>query len=288
MNDESPFAVVPELDRLFGEYYASKNRNDYFDESGKGKFKILCDRFGIDHISVLEYAINSKYKSSNLYCHFKDDMEFCGSFPCFFRPPVSDQGPYPDKQLWVLFFHLYKHRRVPSDKELCNKLISQIMSWSLIAECVRHQMSAAISTKMKEILDDSNSKFSKSFKWNDLSNKALKHIVADLQMKKKMTNKEVHFIERIVKRAREVAAGEYVKTETPTCICGTKMKLIAAIDCCSDGINCDRCHKNIYGGNLLYHCPLQVHPVHKTGYDICLECAAKNREPSHASGMCDL
>ena len=200
-------SLVNELDQLFGEYYASKKRRDYFNESGKGKLWSLCERSSIDHNNWLKEIIEKE----DIYDLLRNDKSFFPDFPCFSHPPFSDQGPYRKEQLCLVFDQLYEHRLVPSDKELCMKFIPEFMSWFHIAESVKHQMNTALCTKMKEVLEDSNSDFTKGFELNDFSQQAVTHFVANLQQRRKLSNKEVEFIERVVDRAREFEAGKDIE-----------------------------------------------------------------------------
>ena len=79
-----------------------------------------------------------------------------------------------------------------------------------------------------------------------------------------------------------------MKTKEATCICDTKMKLLAVKDCyaSSSRVNCDKCGETIHERGFVYHCPLGHHPAHEYGYDICTECAASEWDPSYASGTC--
>ena len=78
------------------------------------------------------------------------------------------------------------------------------------------------------------------------------------------------------------------KTKEATCICAAKMELLAAKDCYeqSGDVHCNRCFEMLHGMDLVYHCPLDDHPIHEQGYDICLECAANEWDLSYASGTC--
>ena len=203
----SPYSLVQELDKLFGEYYASKKRNDYFNQSGQGKFRSLCERLGIAHNNWLKITIEKE----DIYDHLRDDNTFFLDFPCFSHPPFSDQGAYREEQLCLVFDQLYEYRRVPSDKELCTKFIPEFMSWFHIAESVKHQMTSSLCTKMKEVLEDENSDFTKNFELNDFSQEAVGQFVANLQQRRKLSNKEVDFIERVVYRAREFEAGKDIE-----------------------------------------------------------------------------
>ena len=199
------FSLVQELDQLFGKYYASKDRTDYFDGSGKGKFWSLCEDYGQAHDSALKQFIAADY----IYDHFLADNAFSRDFPCFSRPPFSESGPYSGEQLCLLFDQLYEQRRVPWDKELCMKLIPEFMSWFHIAESVKHEMSTGISIKMKEVFDDWKS--SRPSKLNDFTPDAMEKFIADLQEKRKLNNKEVEFIRSAVERARHFEAGKDIE-----------------------------------------------------------------------------
>ena len=198
-------SLAEELDQLFGEYYASKNRFDYFEESGKGKFWSLCKRHGLEFSELLEEANDLGLFSD----HLLGASAFIADFPCFSHPPFSEQGPYRNEQLMFVFDELYQQRLVPSDKELCMKFIPEFMSWSHIAECVKHQMSAELGNKMKDVFDDW--KFEESFELNDFGSDAVRQFIADLQRKRKLSNKEVEHIHGVVERARKFEAGKDVE-----------------------------------------------------------------------------
>lgn len=44
--------LIQEIDQLLGQYYISKNRTDYFDEDGIGKFRSFCNDNEITDIDL--------------------------------------------------------------------------------------------------------------------------------------------------------------------------------------------------------------------------------------------
>ena len=67
-------------------------------------------------------------------------------------------------------------------------------------------MHTAISTKMHEVIEDVKS--SKVFSIEDIGEEAVKQFIGLLQRKRRLSNKEVAFIQNAVARARKFKSGK--------------------------------------------------------------------------------
>ena len=68
--------LIKELDQLLGQYYASKQRNDYFDKAGKGKLLLFGKK--LDRQQIMEYPDDFCRSIISSALEKNDD-----EFPCF-------------------------------------------------------------------------------------------------------------------------------------------------------------------------------------------------------------
>ena len=175
-------SIVRKVDRLLGIYYLSQNQNDYYDTNGNGKFYNWCEEQGFaDDDDILEELQHDL--DENVLLFFIDEH---GEFPCY--EPLLDTDPEKHKK--EQFLHLI---RLYADKEDV-----LIVSWWNIAECLKHEMYTAIYSKVQEAIKEVTS----SIDMYGLGAGPIRKFIFALQNKKKLTNREVIFIQNAVKRAR--------------------------------------------------------------------------------------
>ena len=211
-NADENFKSIRELDQLLGKYYASKGYETYFDGTGRGKFRIwLHDEGRNDDQCDSWFQWNPKVKHDLKtwifeYFHPNDD------FPCFetSRQPVSRE--LQKRQFAHMFLKLFRLRVVPTNDELRMSFLRENISWWNIAECLKHEMYTAISTKMHEVIEDIKS--SKMMAIDDIGGNAVMQFIDLLQSKMTLSNKEVTFIHCAVGRAREFKSDERDSTDT--------------------------------------------------------------------------
>ena len=217
---------VQELDNLFGEYYESHNRNDYFATENKGKFETLCGIGRLNDDDKLKKSIetvSSKFMETiqrwdTSSEHSKDQfIRIFGDFPCFSNLLNPNNAKNIYLQYCTVLVHLYEQRRVPPDHVLAKYVISKYLTWNHIAEAeyviskyltwnhiaeaLKHQMYPLIGTTMQSAIDGLES--DKSFKIEDISPTALDIVITRMQKQKKLSNKEVDFIKNVLRRANE-------------------------------------------------------------------------------------
>ena len=221
------------VDQLLGEYHVSRNKGEkYFDETGTGKFRKYIDQeWGYvpdddylrecmqdDPESFCTNRMISWYKMArNLKCWRTenvngDDEELDEVFP-FFEPLRKMDGPLHRMQQFVVIFqYIYEHERIPTVIELKSSILAKynFISWWHIAESLKHEMYKAISVKMHEVMDSAEMK---EYDTNDTKKEAFNEekvmkIIALLQTKSKLSNKEVVFIRNAVQRARQFKAAK--------------------------------------------------------------------------------
>ena len=211
--------VILKMDQLFGKYYASKNRNDYFDGNMRGKFQFWCEvsnlndeeqlKTFVKHLTAKLGEHNNQWEqmphdgvsyNSEIQSQF---MRIFGDFPCFIVSSTSKNSVKICRQFCVVLVHLYRHRDVPSSSILAEYAISRTLTWRHIAESVKQQMYPLIGTAMQSAIDDSKS--DGSFKIEDINSTVLNKIVDAMQKKMKLDNKEVEFIGSVLRRAHKFA-----------------------------------------------------------------------------------
>ena len=101
--------LIKELEQLLGQYYASKQRNDYFDKAGKGKLLLFGKK--LDRQQIMEYP--DDYCRSIISSALEENDD---EFPCFTDRQMG--WKQRRKQFAHLFQYLYEHRAVPSDSDL--------------------------------------------------------------------------------------------------------------------------------------------------------------------------
>ena len=76
------------------------------------------------------------------------------------------------------------------------------MNWNHIVQCIRHEISAAMSASMAAAVQSMKMNDLISSK-NDLSEETLEQVLLSMQMRGSLSNKEIAYIRGAVKRARE-------------------------------------------------------------------------------------
>ena len=196
--------LVQELDNLFGEYYESHDRNDYFGTENKGKFQTICGIWGYNDDGCKRSIEGLISNFTERIQRFESNEQFMGVFGDF--PPFSNLlNPNNAKNIYLQYctvlVHLYEQRRVPRDHVLVEFAISQCLTWNHIAEALRHQMYPLIGTTMHSTIDGLKS--DESFMIENISPTALDIVIPTMQKQKKLSNKEVEFIKNVLRRANE-------------------------------------------------------------------------------------
>ena len=169
-------SIIRKIDRLLGIYYLSKNRNDYYDENGNGKFYNFCEEYGFDD-DILVWVLQGDDIDKNLLVMLFFPQN--GDFPCY--EPLRDSDPE-------------KHQK----EQFLRLIRSYVISWWNIAECLKHEMYTAIYSKMHEVIEENKA----SINVYDLDADAIDKFISMLQNKKQLSNREVIFIQNAVRRAR--------------------------------------------------------------------------------------
>ena len=197
---------IDELDQLLGEYYASKNYKNYFDETGRGKFRLFIVTRGWNDDQWNSY-ITGHNRIDDLRTWMLDDIFHPNDdFPCFHRSTadnsVHEHAPRTLQRghFAHIFMKLYHLRMVPSDDELRMSFFRESISWTQIAESLKHEMYSAISTKMHEVIDDIKS--TEIMAVDHIGEDAVDQFIDLLEGKITVSNKEAIFIQNAVARAR--------------------------------------------------------------------------------------
>ena len=200
---------IRETDQLLGEYYASNEYKNYFDETGRGKFRLMMEDNGCDDDILQSWMVQDRFRKDLESWMFDEHFHSNDEFPSFQTSQESPESVPRElqKKLFAhLFLELYRLRAVPTNDELRMSLFCDSISWWHIAECLKHEMHTAISTKMHEVIEDVKS--SKVFSIEDIGEEAAKQFIDLLQRKRRLSNKEVAFIQNAVARARELKSGK--------------------------------------------------------------------------------
>ena len=88
-------------------------------------------------------------------------------------------------------------------KSMKNKIFTQTMSWKHIVECIRHEMSAVISTSMEAAVT--------AAKVVDLSDESVVRVLREMQKRINLSNTEALYIKNAVQRARKYKEAEDLK-----------------------------------------------------------------------------
>ena len=189
--------LLEQLDKLLGQFYSPRNRKDYFDENGKGRFRQFCEEELHDDDDIKE-QLKEDMEDSELAD--EDFLEYFMKYtPYYSSTETYDEGRSQQEQWWYIIQYLYQHRQLPPHSV-------PFISWRDISDAVKHQMYSAIGTKMDEVIEDIEE--SESVKLYDLSAKAVDNFVNLLQQKKRMSNIEVAFFRDIVERAKQYQMGQ--------------------------------------------------------------------------------
>ena len=190
-------SLCEQLDKLWGQYYSPRNRKDYFDENGRGRFGQFCEECGMDD-EVLEEELKCVMEDTQLAD--EDFLEAVMKYTAYYSSTETyDEGRSQQEQWWYIIQYLYQHRQLPPHSV-------PFISWRDISDAVKHQMYSAIGTKMDEVIEDIEE--SETAKLYDLSPKAVGDFVNLLQQKRRMSNIEVTFFRDLVERAKQYSLGQ--------------------------------------------------------------------------------
>ena len=192
---------IHEMDLLLGEYYASNEYNNYFDGTGRGKFRLMMEDIAFDDDILQSWMIQDRFRKDLESWLFHEHFHSNDEFPSFQTSQESVPRELQKKQFAHLFLKLNRLRAVPTNDELRMSFLRESISWWHVAECLKHEMHTAISNKMHEVIDDIKS--SKVISVGDIGEEAVRKFIDLLQRKRRLSNKEVIFIQNAVGRARE-------------------------------------------------------------------------------------
>ena len=143
---EQETILLEQLDKLLGQYYSPKNRKDYFDENGKGRFRQICEQELIDYDDEIEEELKKDMEDSELA--YEDFCENIMKYtPYYSSTETYDEGRSQKEQWWYMIQYLYQYRQLPPHSV-------PFISWRNISDAVKHQMYSAIGTKMVEVIGD--------------------------------------------------------------------------------------------------------------------------------------
>ena len=200
------YRLILELDSLFGVYFAARNRKKYYVQRGTGIYRAMCQWKELKDDKVRKQMIEDPNEHRSEFLKAIKDVE--GSFPCFEPLRTTDSAELREtrerEQLFFLFQHIYEYRTVPVAAKLRENFLRRHISWRHLAQSLKHEMCSEISTKIRQVVEIGEEEDPR------LDSKILtvKRLIADLQEKGKLTNKEITFIRNAVKRAREFRAGK--------------------------------------------------------------------------------
>ena len=197
---------IHEMDQLLADYYGSKNYVTYFDETGRGKFRSLIEDWGWNDNQCHSWMERDNFRHKLETCLFDEWFHPDDAFPCFERSQPLVSRELQRKQFAHMFLKLYRLRVVPTNDALRMSFLRESMSWLQIAQCLKHEMYTAISTKMHEVIEDIQ--FSKTILIEDIGDEAVMQFIDLLQAKRQLSNKEVAFIQNAVNRARDFKSGK--------------------------------------------------------------------------------
>eukprot|EP01084_Bolivina_argentea_P100450 180356_1 len=109
--------------------------------------------------------------------------------------------------------------QLPVDKKTCERLITQLMAncddiklnafrpntidvalnWEHICKCIKHEMYPMLSSAVESIISNTKEVI---VNVDDISTNAVNKLIERLQKKRKLGNEEVHYLRKLVKRAR--------------------------------------------------------------------------------------
>ena len=182
-SNEQKESILQTLDRQLGEYYAARNRDDYFDENGNGKLLVHFEQKGITGDSTLSLARDARF--------YRPLTEEFPIFSICLEHDVDEQIER-ENQFLFLMKHFRRHEALPSDAEMADNYPS--ISWQHIAQCVKHEMYPLLGTKIASV--DCLSLY-----MHDLSEGAVTAVTTAL--KNKVSTREVQYIKEVVQRAKE-------------------------------------------------------------------------------------
>ena len=239
-------SLLHEMDQLFAKYYASKNRNDYFDSENNGKFLALQKAWNYNNDETLKSDLERLDSKFGYFIREWENrpvddiqstfMRIFGDFPCFALPMHPNNAVNRYIQYCAVLVQLYQRQQVPSHRILTNFVMSKTeihpsLSWRNIALSLKHQMYPLIGNTMESAIDDLKS--NDSFKIGDFSRSTMDMVMAAVQKKQKLENKKVKFIENVVWRAKEFAndAEFWSKSSVNSLI--TTLKVVSFPSCTS-------------------------------------------------------